>query len=53
MADAPPARTSPPRLQLVKLRRDFPAGDETITVLVDIDLTIEPGEMVAIVGASP
>jgi len=52
MADAPPARTSPPRLQLVKLRRDFPAGDETITVLVDIDLTIEPGEMVAIVGAS-
>jgi macrolide transport system ATP-binding/permease protein len=52
MADAPPARTAPPRLQLVKLRRDFPAGDETITVLVDIDLTIEPGEMVAIVGAS-
>jgi macrolide transport system ATP-binding/permease protein len=39
-------------LQLVKLRREFPAGEGTITVLDDIDLTIESGEMVAIVGAS-
>jgi len=47
-----PARTTPPRLQLTKLCRDFPAGEDTTRVLRDIDLTIEPGEMTAIVGAS-
>lgn len=39
-------------LELRGLRREFPAGEETIAVLKDIDLTIEAGEMVAIVGAS-
>ncbi|MCG6507714.1 ATP-binding cassette domain-containing protein, partial [Vibrio parahaemolyticus] len=32
--------------------RHFAAGDETLTVLKDVNLTIERGEMVAIVGAS-
>ena len=39
-------------LQMQGLRREFPAGDTTVAVLKDIDLTIEAGEMVAIVGAS-
>ena len=42
----------PPRLQISKLRREFPAGEGTLVVLKDLDLTIEPGEMVAIVGQS-
>ena len=44
--------TTPPSLHLSKLRRDFPAGESTITVLHDLELTIAPGEMVAIVGPS-
>ncbi len=47
-----PAMTAPPRLQIEKLRREFPAGEGTLVVLKDLDLTIEPGEMVAIVGQS-
>ena len=43
---------STPLLELKSLRREFPSGEETITVLKDLDLTIESGEMVAIVGAS-
>ncbi|UDF05264.1 MacB family efflux pump subunit [Asticcacaulis sp. AND118] len=43
---------TPPVLKVEKLRRDFPAGEGTITVLKDIDLEIGPGEMVAIVGQS-
>ena len=39
-------------LELRGLRREFPSGDSTITVLKDLDLTIRAGEMVAIVGAS-
>jgi macrolide transport system ATP-binding/permease protein len=39
-------------LEVKKLRREFPAGEGTITVLHDIDLTIAPGEMLAIVGQS-
>jgi macrolide transport system ATP-binding/permease protein len=42
--------TTPPALEISKLRRDFPAGEGTITVLHDIDLTVQPGEMLAIVG---
>ena len=34
------------------MRREFPAGEQTIAVLKNVDLTIEAGEMVAIVGAS-
>ncbi len=41
-----------PIIQIEKLRREFPAGTETITVLRDIDLTINAGEMVAIIGQS-
>jgi len=41
-----------PLILLHKLRREFPAGEGTITVLKDIDLTINASEMVAIVGAS-
>lgn len=39
-------------LQLRGLSRSFPAGDETLTVLKHLDLDIQAGEMVAIVGAS-
>jgi macrolide transport system ATP-binding/permease protein len=39
-------------ITLKKLRRDFPAGEGTITVLKELDLTIEAGEMVAIIGPS-
>ncbi|WP_291396211.1 MacB family efflux pump subunit [Devosia sp.] len=35
-----------------QLRREFPAGTESIVVLKDIDLDIDAGEMVAIVGQS-
>ncbi|WP_443113719.1 MacB family efflux pump subunit [Herbaspirillum seropedicae] len=41
-----------PLLQLRGLRRDFPAGDDKITVLNDVNLDIHAGELVAIVGAS-
>jgi len=43
---------SQPLLQLRDLRREFPAGEETIAVLKDINLDIRAGEMVAIVGQS-
>ncbi|RVT96387.1 MacB family efflux pump subunit [Rhodovarius crocodyli] len=39
-------------IELRGLRQQFQAGEETLTVLKDIDLTIERGEMVAIVGTS-
>ncbi|MBI1203242.1 MAG: MacB family efflux pump subunit [Rhodopseudomonas sp.] len=42
----------PPLIELRKLRREYPSGDDTLVVLKDLDLTIEAGEMVAIVGAS-
>ena len=44
--------STPPLLEVKKLRREYPAGEGTITVLHDIDLTIAPGEMLAIVGQS-
>ncbi|WP_269790458.1 MacB family efflux pump subunit [Stenotrophomonas sp. Iso1] len=43
---------SQPLLQLRELRREFPAGEDTIAVLKDINLDIHAGEMVAIVGQS-
>ncbi|NUF49445.1 MacB family efflux pump subunit [Gilliamella sp. ESL0250] len=42
-------------ISLIKLEnivREFPAGDSTIQVLKGINLTINAGEMVAIIGAS-
>lgn len=41
-----------PLLELKNLYRRFPAGEQEITVLKGITLTIHAGEMVAIVGAS-
>lgn len=41
-----------PLICLKSVRRDYPSGEGTITVLKNIDLIIEAGEMVAIVGAS-
>jgi macrolide transport system ATP-binding/permease protein len=41
-----------PVILLRKLRREFPSGGATIAALKNIDLTIEAGEMVAIMGAS-
>ncbi|UXH77220.1 MacB family efflux pump subunit [Roseateles amylovorans] len=39
-------------LELRGLVREFPAGDGVVAVLRDVDLTIEAGEMVAIIGPS-
>ncbi len=39
-------------IELRGISRAFPAGDGMLTVLHDIDLTIEAGEMVAIIGTS-
>lgn len=41
-----------PLLALSGVYRRFPAGEQELTVLNDINLTINRGEMVAIVGAS-
>lgn len=41
-----------PLLELRGVYREFPAGEETVAVLKDINLSIDAGEMVAIVGAS-
>jgi macrolide transport system ATP-binding/permease protein len=43
---------SPALLELRNLTREFPAGDQVLAVLKDIDLRIDAGEMVAIVGQS-
>ncbi|SMF35160.1 MacB family efflux pump subunit [Desulfovibrio gilichinskyi] len=41
-----------PLLQIKNLRKEYPAGDQTMMVLKDVNISIEAGEMVAIVGAS-
>ena len=41
-----------PIIELQGVRREYQSGDRTIAVLRDIDLSIEEGEMVAIVGPS-
>lgn len=43
---------SQPLLQLQGISRRFQAGDQNVTVLKEINLSIAQGEMVAIVGAS-
>jgi len=43
---------SHPLLELKDVCREFPAGEERITVLKNVDLQIHAGEFVAIVGAS-
>jgi hypothetical protein len=47
-----PMSTTAPLLRLRGLRREFPAGDDVIAVLRDVNLDIHAGEMVAIVGQS-
>jgi len=44
--------TKAPLLRLRDLRREFPAGEDVIAVLRDVNLDIHAGEMVAIVGQS-
>ncbi|WP_255306916.1 MacB family efflux pump subunit [Gilliamella apicola] len=41
-----------PLIKLENIVREFPAGDSTIQVLKSINLTINAGEMVAIIGSS-
>lgn len=41
-----------PMIVLRQLRREFKSGESTVVALDDLDLTIEAGEMVAIMGAS-
>ncbi|VVE89220.1 MacB family efflux pump subunit [Pandoraea bronchicola] len=41
-----------PMLELTGITRRFPAGDRDVVVLHDVNLTIEAGEIVAIMGAS-
>jgi len=43
---------SHPLLELTGVYREFPAGDQAVAVLKHIDLRIDAGEFVAIVGAS-
>lgn len=43
---------STPLLEIRGLRREFPAGDQMVAVLKDVDLQIQAGEMVAIIGQS-
>jgi putative ABC transport system ATP-binding protein len=46
------SESSQPRLALEAVTRQYPSGGRTLTVLDGIDLTIAPGESVAIVGPS-
>ena len=39
-------------LEISGLSRCFPAGDDQLTVLNNVNLTIRRGEMIAIMGAS-
>jgi macrolide transport system ATP-binding/permease protein len=41
-----------PLLQLTNVTRRFPSGDKDVVVLKDVNLSIEAGEIVAIIGAS-
>src|SRR6266567_4042019 len=41
-----------PLIEPKEVSRRFPAGDQEVTALDRVSLTIHPGEMVAIVGAS-
>lgn len=41
-----------PLMRVRGVSRAFPAGDEMVLVLKDVDLDIEAGEMMAIIGAS-
>lgn len=47
-----PKPTSSPLIEVTHLIREFPAGEQTIRVLDNINLTIYDGELVAIIGQS-
>jgi lipoprotein-releasing system ATP-binding protein len=46
----PPSRTS--MITVTDLHKSFPMGEQTLSVLKGIDLTISRGELIAVVGAS-
>jgi len=43
---------NPPRIEIRQLTRQLPSGDRELTILDHVDLTIQPGEFVAVVGPS-
>ena len=47
-----PQATPQPLLEVSGLWREYPSGDGTVAVLKDVNLRIDAGEMVAIIGAS-
>ncbi|AVF40062.1 macrolide ABC transporter permease/ATP-binding protein MacB [Pandoraea apista] len=52
VAQSPLGASSHPMLELTGVTRRFPSGDRDVVVLNDVNLTIEAGEIVAIMGAS-
>jgi putative ABC transport system ATP-binding protein len=43
---------NPPRIELRQLTRRLPSGGRTLTILEGIDLKVEPGEFIAVLGPS-
>jgi putative ABC transport system ATP-binding protein len=43
---------NPPRIELRQLTRRLPSGDRELTILDHVDLAIQPGEFVAVLGPS-
>jgi putative ABC transport system ATP-binding protein len=43
---------NPPRIELRQLTRRLPSGDRTLTILDGVDLSVEPGEFIAVLGPS-
>jgi putative ABC transport system ATP-binding protein len=43
---------SVPRIELRRLTRRLPSGDRVLTILDDVDLTVAPGEFLAVLGPS-
>jgi macrolide transport system ATP-binding/permease protein len=52
IAQSPLNASSHPMLELTGITRRFPSGERDVVVLRDVNLTIEAGEIVAIMGAS-
>jgi putative ABC transport system ATP-binding protein len=42
----------PPRIELRQLTRRLPSGERELTILDSVDLTVEPGEFIAVLGPS-